>query len=164
MIVTLAAAAIAAHLGSASPSQSDLLSPVQYCSHGYDIDIYGRCYPNGVLLGKAGRMGVADIIGVAAIAITTVDAAIIERAHSALACGFAFGCLGTTALPLAGCPVGDSARVSGCPRRSRTCCFTTSPFRFRICEATGVPTCSSTAAIRTVTTTLRSTLAAFPIR
>jgi len=56
-------------------------------------------------------MGVVDIIGVAAIAITTVDAAIIERAHSALACGFAFGCLGTTALALAGCPVGDSERV-----------------------------------------------------
>jgi hypothetical protein len=49
MIVTLAAAAIAAHLGSASPSQSDLLSQVQYCGHGYDIDIHGRCYPNGVI-------------------------------------------------------------------------------------------------------------------
>jgi hypothetical protein len=56
-------------------------------------------------------MGVADIIGVAAIAITTVDAAIIERAHSALACGFAFGCRGTTALALAGWPVGDSAKA-----------------------------------------------------
>jgi hypothetical protein len=49
MIVTLAAAAVAAHLGSALPSDSSLLSPVQYCGNGYDIDIYGRCYPNGVI-------------------------------------------------------------------------------------------------------------------
>jgi hypothetical protein len=49
MIVTLAAAAIAAHLGSALPSESNLLSPVQYCGNGYDIDIHGRCYPNGVI-------------------------------------------------------------------------------------------------------------------
>ena len=50
MILTIAAAAaIAAHLGSAVPSQNSLLSPVQYCGHGYDIDIYGRCYPNGVV-------------------------------------------------------------------------------------------------------------------
>ena len=49
MIVTLAAAAIAAHLGSPLPSENNLLSQVQYCGHGYDIDIHGRCYPNGVI-------------------------------------------------------------------------------------------------------------------
>jgi hypothetical protein len=50
MILSIAAAAaIAAHLGSALPSESTLLSPVQYCGNGYDIDIYGRCYPNGVI-------------------------------------------------------------------------------------------------------------------
>ena len=49
MIVTLAAAAIAAHLGSVLPSESNLLSPVQYCGNGYDVDIHGRCYPNGVI-------------------------------------------------------------------------------------------------------------------
>jgi hypothetical protein len=50
MILTIvAAAAIAAQLGSAVPSESNLLSPVQYCGRGYDLDIYGRCYPNGVI-------------------------------------------------------------------------------------------------------------------
>jgi hypothetical protein len=50
MILTIAAAAaLAAHLGTAIPSQSDLLSPVQYCGQGYDLDIRGRCYPNGVI-------------------------------------------------------------------------------------------------------------------
>jgi hypothetical protein len=50
MILTIAAAAaMAAHLGSALPSESNLLSQVQYCGHGYDIDIYGRCYPNGAI-------------------------------------------------------------------------------------------------------------------
>jgi hypothetical protein len=49
MILTIAAAALAAQLGSAAPSQSGLLSPVQYCGNGYDLDIRGRCYPNGVI-------------------------------------------------------------------------------------------------------------------
>ena len=54
MIVTIAAAAIAAHLGSALAAadpagHNDLVHQVQYCGHGYDIDIYGRCYPNGVI-------------------------------------------------------------------------------------------------------------------
>ena len=34
---------------------------------------------------------------------------------------------------------------SGCPERSRTCRFTISQFRSRICEVTGVTTCSSAA-------------------
>jgi hypothetical protein len=47
--------------------------------------------------------------------------------------------LGATTLPLAACPMGGfGASFSGCPGRSRTCCFTISPFRSRICEATGV--------------------------
>jgi hypothetical protein len=49
MIVTFAAAAIAAHLGAAAPNQSDYLSQVRYCGHGYDLDIHGRCYPNGMI-------------------------------------------------------------------------------------------------------------------
>jgi hypothetical protein len=54
MIVTIAAAALAAHLGAASASAGDTKSLVQqvrggWCSHGYDLDIHGRCYPNGVI-------------------------------------------------------------------------------------------------------------------
>jgi hypothetical protein len=54
MIVTIAAAALAAHLGAASASAGDTNSLVQqvrggWCSHGYDLDIHGRCYPNGVI-------------------------------------------------------------------------------------------------------------------
>jgi hypothetical protein len=49
MILTIAAAAIAAHLGSASPGESNLVRQVQYCGNGYDLDIHGRCYPNGVI-------------------------------------------------------------------------------------------------------------------
>jgi hypothetical protein len=49
MIVTIAAAAIAAHLGSALPGETSSVLQVQYCGHGYDIDIHGRCYPNGVI-------------------------------------------------------------------------------------------------------------------
>jgi hypothetical protein len=50
MIVTIAAAALAAHLG-AAPAGDSLVHQVRrgWCSHGYDIDIYGRCYPNGVI-------------------------------------------------------------------------------------------------------------------
>jgi len=48
MIVTFAAAALVAQLGWASPSQSNL-HQVQYCGNGYDVDIHGRCYPNGVI-------------------------------------------------------------------------------------------------------------------
>jgi hypothetical protein len=48
MILTIAAAAIAAHLGSALPGETSLMQ-VQYCGNGYDLDIHGRCYPNGVI-------------------------------------------------------------------------------------------------------------------
>jgi hypothetical protein len=52
MIVTIAAAALAAHLGAAPASDTNsLVHQVRggWCSHGYDIDIHGRCYPNGVI-------------------------------------------------------------------------------------------------------------------
>jgi len=54
MIVTIAAAALAAHLGGAPAPAVDTDSLVHqvrggWCSHGYDIDVYGRCYPNGVI-------------------------------------------------------------------------------------------------------------------
>jgi hypothetical protein len=50
MILTIvAAAAIAAHPGSVIPSDNNLLSQVQYCGNGYDLDVRGRCYPNGVI-------------------------------------------------------------------------------------------------------------------
>jgi len=50
MFLSIAAVALALQgVPAASPSESNLLSPVQYCSHGYDIDIHGRCYPNGVI-------------------------------------------------------------------------------------------------------------------
>ena len=49
MIVTIAAAGLAAHLG-AAPAGDDTDNLVHQvrggsCSHGYDIDIHGRCYP-----------------------------------------------------------------------------------------------------------------------
>jgi hypothetical protein len=49
MIVTIAAAAIAAHLGAVRPVDTAPVVLAQYCGHGYDIDIHGRCYPNGVI-------------------------------------------------------------------------------------------------------------------
>ena len=49
MIVTIAAAAIAAHLGSSPAVDTNLVHQAGYCGHGYDIDIHGRCYPNGVI-------------------------------------------------------------------------------------------------------------------
>jgi hypothetical protein len=49
MIVTIAAAALAAQLGSALPGEKGLMHPVQYCGNGYDVDVYGRCFPNGVI-------------------------------------------------------------------------------------------------------------------
>ena len=49
MLLTLAAAAIAAHLGAAPLAESSPVRQVQYCGNGYDIDIHGRCYPNGVI-------------------------------------------------------------------------------------------------------------------
>ncbi len=50
MIVTIAAAALAAHLGAAPAGDTNnLVHRVQQCGNGYDIDIHGRCYPNGVI-------------------------------------------------------------------------------------------------------------------
>jgi len=52
MIVTIAAAALAAHLGAAPVGDTNsLVQEIRggSCGHGYDIDIYGRCYPNGVI-------------------------------------------------------------------------------------------------------------------
>ena len=50
MIVTIAAAILAAHLGAAPAGDTNnLVHQVQYCGNGYDIDIRGRCYPNGVI-------------------------------------------------------------------------------------------------------------------
>ena len=48
--ITGAAALLALQLGMPA-AQSETPSPtqVQYCEHGYDIDIYGRCYPNGTV-------------------------------------------------------------------------------------------------------------------
>jgi hypothetical protein len=49
MILSLAAAAIAAHLGSALPSENNKVLAEVQCGNGYDLDIRGRCYPNGVI-------------------------------------------------------------------------------------------------------------------
>jgi hypothetical protein len=50
MIVTIAAAAVAAHLGAAPAGDTNNFQVRGgWCSHGYDIDIHGRCYPNGVI-------------------------------------------------------------------------------------------------------------------
>jgi hypothetical protein len=48
MILTIAAAAIAAHFSLALPGATSLMQ-VQYCGNGYDMDVRGRCYPNGVI-------------------------------------------------------------------------------------------------------------------
>ena len=50
MLLTVTAAAIAvlsasSHVQSTTP----LLIQVQQCGNGYDIDIHGRCFPNGVI-------------------------------------------------------------------------------------------------------------------
>ena len=49
MIATIAAAAIAAHLDGLQSAETTSVIQAQYCGHGYDIDIHGRCYPNGVI-------------------------------------------------------------------------------------------------------------------
>lgn len=49
MILTLVAAAMAAQLGLAPAGESSSVHQMQYCGNGYDIDIHGRCYPNGVI-------------------------------------------------------------------------------------------------------------------
>jgi hypothetical protein len=53
MFMSVAAIVIAHQFGAGasfgSPSQTIPLIQVQQCGNGYDIDIYGRCYPNGVI-------------------------------------------------------------------------------------------------------------------
>lgn len=49
MLPTLAAVVFAAHLAAPLPNMPGPLTRVQSCGNGYDIDIYGRCYPNGVI-------------------------------------------------------------------------------------------------------------------
>lgn len=46
-----AAAVLALQLGipAVHQNQTPELIPVQQCGNGYDIDIYGRCFPNGVI-------------------------------------------------------------------------------------------------------------------
>ena len=50
MLMSVTAAAIAI-LGASSqvPNATTPLIQVQQCGDGYDIDIHGRCYPNGVI-------------------------------------------------------------------------------------------------------------------
>jgi hypothetical protein len=49
MLMSVAAAVIGLHLGAPLPSEPIPLIEVQQCGDGYDIDIYGRCFPNGVI-------------------------------------------------------------------------------------------------------------------
>ena len=51
MLVSVTVAATALQLGAYSHLESTTprLIQVQQCGHGYDIDIYGRCFPNGVI-------------------------------------------------------------------------------------------------------------------
>lgn len=54
MFMSVAAVVIAHQLGAgasfASPDETiPLIRVQQQCGDGYDIDIYGRCYPNGVI-------------------------------------------------------------------------------------------------------------------
>ncbi|WP_369723573.1 hypothetical protein AB8Z38_06290 [Bradyrhizobium sp. LLZ17] len=54
MVLGAAAAALALQLGMTAPTvQNETPNLVQVregpCSYGYDIDVYGRCYPNGVI-------------------------------------------------------------------------------------------------------------------
>jgi len=49
MLMSVAAAIIGLQLGAPLPSEPIPLIQVQQCGNGYDIDIYGRCYPNGVI-------------------------------------------------------------------------------------------------------------------
>jgi hypothetical protein len=49
MLMSFAAAVIGLQLGAPLPSEMIPLIQVQQCGNGYDIDIYGRCFPNGVI-------------------------------------------------------------------------------------------------------------------
>src|SRR3569833_1046425 len=49
MILTLVAVALAAQLGAEPAGDRSLVQQVQYCGNGYEDDINGRCYPNGVI-------------------------------------------------------------------------------------------------------------------
>lgn len=48
MLMSVAAAVIGLQLGVPLPSETIPLIQVQ-CGHGYDLDIHGRCFPNGVI-------------------------------------------------------------------------------------------------------------------
>lgn len=45
----VSAAVIALQLAAPLPSNTAPLIQVQQCGDGYDVDIYGRCFPNGVI-------------------------------------------------------------------------------------------------------------------
>lgn len=49
MLMSIAAAVIGLQLGTPVPSETLPLIQVQQCGNGYDIDVYGRCLPNGVI-------------------------------------------------------------------------------------------------------------------
>jgi hypothetical protein len=49
MLMSVAAAVIGLQLGAPLPSEAIPLIQVQQCGNGYDLDIHGRCYPNGVI-------------------------------------------------------------------------------------------------------------------
>jgi hypothetical protein len=49
MILTLIAMAVAVQLGAEPAPERSSVHQVQYCGNGYDVDIHGRCYPNGVI-------------------------------------------------------------------------------------------------------------------
>lgn len=53
MITGVAAAVLALQLATPAVAQNETPNLVQVregpCSYGYDIDIHGRCYPNGVI-------------------------------------------------------------------------------------------------------------------
>lgn len=46
---TIAALALQLGMPASPPSTAVPLIEVQQCGNGYDIDIYGRCFPNGVI-------------------------------------------------------------------------------------------------------------------
>lgn len=49
MLMSVAAAVIGLHLGAPLPSETIPLIQVQQCGNGYDVDIHGRCFPNGMI-------------------------------------------------------------------------------------------------------------------
>jgi hypothetical protein len=49
MLSTIAAVVLAVHIAAPPSSAPAPLVRVQGCSDGYDLDIYGRCLPNGAV-------------------------------------------------------------------------------------------------------------------